>query len=249
MIVYTFRGSDDSCIYYTKLDDEHRPHQVWLHLLGTPQSEDTLLFQDDDGLFNVSVDKTLSGECVIISTDSIETSEAHVIFLPNPSHNFEQSQSDHLSASKSMVLVQKRELGLRYNVDHQGSYLLVVTNEGGAKNGKLMRVKINDQSERSSLTLRKENWTAVRPYDPLVEITHVLPFKRCVAVFGRSGGGQKIWIYCPSASNDQYTWNEVTFDEECYSVFASHNRVYDTDTIRVKYSSLLTPQQVQYTFE
>ena len=28
-------GKDDSSIFYAKLDDQHRPFEVWLHLLGT----------------------------------------------------------------------------------------------------------------------------------------------------------------------------------------------------------------------
>ena len=225
-----------------------------MHMLGTPQDQDVLLFQDDDGLFNVSVGKTLSGECMIISTESIETSEAYVIFLP-PSltdANFKASQDAHLRAASSKVLVQKREVGLRYDVDHQGNYLFIVTNEGDAKNGKLMRVALPPVAERQGIvvgagvggsSLQKEHWEEVRPYDPQVEITGVLPFKRCIAVFGRANGGQKIWIYC-SVNGGGHTWKEVLFEEECYSVNSSNNHVYDSDIIRVKYSSMLTPQQV-----
>jgi oligopeptidase B len=256
------RGSDDSCVFYTKLDDEHRPHQVWLHLLGTPQETDILLFQDDDGLFNVSVGKSLSGECVVISSESIETSEAHVIFLPPPSSSsdLKESQAAHLRAATMKVLVQPREDGLRYDVDHQGDHLLVVTNEGDAKNGKLMRVPLPPRSQRQGQggsgggggggveagCLQKEHWEEVRPYNPRVEISGVLPFRRCVAVFGRAEGGQKVWIYTPEeeGGGGDYSWEEVTFDEECYSIHSSQNHVYDSDVIRVKFSSMLTPQQV-----
>lgn len=27
-------GNDDSTIFYTKLDDEHRDYQIWLHTIG-----------------------------------------------------------------------------------------------------------------------------------------------------------------------------------------------------------------------
>ena len=27
-------GADDSTVFYTKMDDEHRPFEVWLHVIG-----------------------------------------------------------------------------------------------------------------------------------------------------------------------------------------------------------------------
>lgn len=27
-------GADDSSLFYTKMDDEHRPFEIWLHVLG-----------------------------------------------------------------------------------------------------------------------------------------------------------------------------------------------------------------------
>ena len=249
------RGFDDSCIFYTKMDDEHRPYQVWLHLLGTSQDDDILLFQEDDGLFNVSVGKTMSEKCMIISSESIETSEAHVIFLPSKSFSVAESQRAHVRACEAKVLVQKREKGLRYEVDHHGDSFLIVTNQDGAKNGKLVSVAVPDEqcikdSQNPSHTvldlsakLSKTEWKEVRPYDPSIEITGVLPFRSHVAVFGREGGGQCIWIYFPHAGRED-NWKKVSFDEECYCVYPSLNRYFDSTKLRVKYSSLVTPQQV-----
>lgn len=225
---------------------------MWLHLLGTPQQDDVLLFQDDDGLFNVAVEKTLSGECVVISSESIETSEVHVIFLPpaDPSATGQSAQAAHLLAARNKVLVQPRKEGLRYTIDHQGEHLLIVTNDDDAKNGKLMRVRLPPPARRGGgvaleKSLRREQWQEVRPYDPRVEISGVLPFKRFVAVFGRQGGGPKMWVYCPcEGAGADHAWEEVTFQEECYSLHSSQNHVFDSDVLRVKFSSMLTPQQV-----
>lgn len=27
-------GNDDSSVFYAKMDDQHRPFEVWLHILG-----------------------------------------------------------------------------------------------------------------------------------------------------------------------------------------------------------------------
>ena len=40
---------DSSRLYYMTMDDEHRPDQMHMHVLGTNQSEDACLYTEDDG--------------------------------------------------------------------------------------------------------------------------------------------------------------------------------------------------------
>ena len=44
-------GADGSTLYYTTRDAAHRPHRVWRHTIGTPQSDDTMLLEEADELF------------------------------------------------------------------------------------------------------------------------------------------------------------------------------------------------------
>ncbi|MCX7319794.1 MAG: S9 family peptidase, partial [Hyphomicrobiales bacterium] len=39
---------DCKAFFYVKLDDNHRPMQVWLHRLGTKQADDRLVFEEQD---------------------------------------------------------------------------------------------------------------------------------------------------------------------------------------------------------
>lgn len=39
-------GRDDAELFYLKFDEAHRPHQLWAHKLGTPATEDQLLFTE-----------------------------------------------------------------------------------------------------------------------------------------------------------------------------------------------------------
>ena len=41
-------NSDSSAFFYVKLDDNHRPMQVWRHRLGTNQSDDFLVYEEKD---------------------------------------------------------------------------------------------------------------------------------------------------------------------------------------------------------
>jgi len=35
-------------VYYTTMDQEHRPYKLWRHAMGTPTSDDVLLYTEDD---------------------------------------------------------------------------------------------------------------------------------------------------------------------------------------------------------
>ena len=39
-------SADSTAFFYVKLDDNHRPMQVWRHRLGTPQADDILIYEE-----------------------------------------------------------------------------------------------------------------------------------------------------------------------------------------------------------
>ncbi len=41
-------SEDSKAFFYVKLDDNHRPMQVWRHRLGTPQADDVLVYEEED---------------------------------------------------------------------------------------------------------------------------------------------------------------------------------------------------------
>ena len=41
-------SADCNSFFYVKLDDNHRPMQVWRHRLGTKQADDTLVYEEQD---------------------------------------------------------------------------------------------------------------------------------------------------------------------------------------------------------
>ena len=41
-------STDANSFFYVKLDDNHRPMQVWRHRLGTKQADDTLVYEEQD---------------------------------------------------------------------------------------------------------------------------------------------------------------------------------------------------------
>ncbi|VDZ78437.1 oligopeptidase [Salmonella bongori] len=51
------------------------PYQVWRHTIGTPSSQDELVYEEKDDTFYVSLHKTTSQHYVIIHLASATTSE------------------------------------------------------------------------------------------------------------------------------------------------------------------------------
>lgn len=47
--------ADNTAFFYTRMDENHRPSKVFLHKVGTPASEDRLIFEETDPGFFVSV--------------------------------------------------------------------------------------------------------------------------------------------------------------------------------------------------
>ena len=77
-------SADGSRFFYTTLDHAHRPYRIWQHVLGQDQTEDTLVFQEDDERFEVDLGLTRDRRFIVIETISSTTSETLVIPSDEP---------------------------------------------------------------------------------------------------------------------------------------------------------------------
>lgn len=259
-------GNDDSSLFYAKLDDQHRPHEVWLHVLGTvvvflcvacshansiwvpgtAQEADILLFREDDQLFNVDVRKTASGEYLVIGSYSIETSEERLIHLKDI-----VGAAGHINACRHelMYLVQSRVVGLRYSLEHRGEHFYLVTNDDNALNSKLVELSTcSPYSGGIDGAIRhlnaQQKWKDVRPYHDATEITEVLPFQSGLVILGREDGLQQVWVARPAAGGRCDAWTRLSFEDEIYAVDETNNHCYDADVVRLCYSSFVTPTRI-----
>jgi oligopeptidase B len=214
------------------MDEQHRPNRVYLHILGTPQSDDLCVYTEEDPLFWLGLDKTANDRFVVISSGSKETSECHVIDL-----NGVIGGPGHLEAAGRLALVKQRQFGLRYEVEQHGDHFYFITNADGAKNNKLVRTPVS-----TVLTEQQGVWEDVRAYNPAEQIDDIHVFSGHIAIFGREEGVQRLWTVDLSASVSD--WHAVPFSEVAYSIGAAHNCVFDCDTLRLTYSSFVTPKQV-----
>ena len=213
---YTLEWANDNrTFFYTVLDAAKRPYRAFRHELGS--DSDTLVYQEDDGRFNLALAKTRSRRFIFIELASPLTSELHYLEADHPRSEFR-------------VLLPRRQ-DIEYDVSHHGENFYIRTNDQ-AKNFRLMRTPVSDPSS--------ENWQEIIPARSGVTIEGVDSFEDHIVIYERERGLEKICIRDRSGALSHY----IEFPEPVYSVGATGNAEYKTHLLRFNYTSLVTPASV-----
>ncbi|MEN8239468.1 MAG: prolyl oligopeptidase family serine peptidase, partial [Actinomycetota bacterium] len=118
---------DGRYLFYTIADEALRPFQVWRHEVGTAQSLDELVIQEDDERYYLDISRTRSGEFIIIDAGSSITHSAWVVPTRSP-----------LDQPREVL---PRVEGVEYTLDHRGDAFWAVINDAGA-DGRLTTIPI-----------------------------------------------------------------------------------------------------------
>jgi oligopeptidase B len=213
---YTLEWANDNrTFFYTVLDKAKRPYRAFRHELGV--ASDTLVYQEDDGRFNLGLGKTRSQRFLFIELSSPLTSELRYLEADEPREEFR-------------VMLPRRQ-GVEYDATHHGEYFFIRTNEG-AKNFRLMRTDVGNPSA--------DAWHEVIPARADVTIEGVDSFEDHLAVYEREKGLEKICIRDGSGAFSHY----IEFPEPVYTVGATGNAEYKTNVLRFSYTSLVTTLSV-----
>ncbi|MET1047341.1 MAG: S9 family peptidase, partial [Hyphomicrobium sp.] len=103
-------SSDGRTLFYIKVDENQRPLFVYNHVLGTPVSDDKLVYAEKDSGFFVGLSATQSQKFILIDIHDHETSEVHLIDADNP--------------AAGPRLVTPRRVRHQYSVEHHGQHLV-----------------------------------------------------------------------------------------------------------------------------
>ena len=68
---------DDKFIYYSKLDQFHRPRKIFRHQIGSPVANDKLIFEEKSDAFTVGINLTSDEKYFIITSSDHNTSEQY----------------------------------------------------------------------------------------------------------------------------------------------------------------------------
>ena len=211
-------AADNLTIFYTLLDEHHRPNRVLRHRLGDDPANDVQVYQESDPGFFVDLDKTESGRFMVITArDHALTSEVRIIPSAVPTDD--------------PALIAARDIGVDYSLGDDGERFLIRTNADGAEDFKIVEAPV--------ATPGREHWCDVIPHQPGRMIRRLLLFKKFLVCLERENALPRIVI---RSLNRDETY-DIEFDEEAYDLGVSQGYEYDTTTLRFVYSSLTTPQR------
>jgi len=211
-------SADSRTLFYTVLDDNHRPCRIYRHRVGTPASEDVLVFEESNPGYFLGIGQTQSARYLVVDSHDHETSELHVIDAEAPD-----------SAPRLVALRRPAE---EYDLDHNGDLFYILTNADGAEDFKIVTAPVAAPG--------RENWTDLVPHRPGRLILGVTLFKDFMVRLEREGGLPRIVIRA-LASGEEHA---IAFDEEAYSLGLSEGYEFDTTVLRFTYSSMTTPSRV-----
>ncbi|MBJ6116807.1 S9 family peptidase [Pontibacter sp. BT310] len=209
-------ANDNKTVFYTMKDPSLRSFKIFRHTLGTPSSQDKEVYHETDETFSTFVYKTKSDKYIIIGSSSTMAQEYRFIDASNP--------------TAALKVIQPRERGLEYDVDHFGDSFYIRTNKDGATNFKLMKTPVGKTT--------KENWKEVIAHRPDTYLEGTEIFKDYLVLQERKNGLTQLRI---KKWNDPKTDYYVDFGEEAYTAGISINPDFDSKVLRYSYSSLTTP--------
>jgi len=219
----TFYGSawsaDGSALFYITVDDAWRPYRVWRHMIGTPASEDVIVYEEADEKFGVGVGLSRSERYVMIGSSSKLTSEIRLLDAADPTGEF--------------AVVAARRAGVEYDVEHQvlpdGTERLLILHNDGALNFELAEARLDSHAQ----------WTPLIPHRDDTRLLGVDAFGSHLVIFFRRDGLTGLRILPVTGAE-----HEIGFPEPIYDVGPGNNPEYKTESFRFHYVSMVTPQSV-----
>jgi oligopeptidase B len=211
-------SADAKSFFYVKLDDNHRPMQVWRHKLGTKQADDTLVYEEQDSGWFTHLHESTSGRFCVIAGGDHETSEQRLIDLADP--------------DAPPRLVAAREDGVQYSLADRGDELFILTNADDAIDFKIVTAPLS-QPER-------KNWRDLIPYRPGIYIIDLDLYAGHLVRLERANALPSIVIR-DLAGQDEHA---IAFDEAAYSLDTMGSYEFETTNLRFAYSSMTTPSEV-----
>ncbi len=207
-----------TAFYYVKLDDNHRPMQVWRHRLGTAQADDVLVYEEQDYGWFTHIHESASGRFCVIAGGDHETSEQRLIDIAN-----EEAKP---------LLVAARETNVQYSIADRGDELFILTNADDAIDFKIVTAPLASPE--------RANWRDLIPHREGVYILDVELYAHHLVRLERANALPGIVI------RDLTTGDEhaIAFDEAAYSLDTMGSYEFDTTNLRFSYSSMTTPSEV-----
>ncbi|AHF76758.1 Protease II [Sodalis praecaptivus] len=206
-------ANDSRVLYYVH---KHRktllPYQVWRHVVGTPTTQDELIYEEQDDTFYVSVHKTTSERYILIALGSTTSGEILLLDADDPKakpHRFLPRRHDH-----------------EYSLDHYQGHFYIRSNRDG-KNFALYRGETGEE----------KLWQALIPARKDVVLESFTLFRDWLVLEERHMGLTSLRQIRWSTGEEK----GIAFDDPTYVTWLAYNPDPESAQMRYGYSSMTTP--------
>ena len=205
---------DDKYIFYSKLDEHHRPRKIFRHKLGSSVLDDELIFEEKSEAFTVGLGISSDEKFFFITSSDHNTSEQYYFAVdeqePKPK------------------LIQKRERGIIYSVNSWDEHFYKHTNKD-AEDFKIERAR----------SLEDQNWEVFIPARNEVLIGGLVFLKNWIIRSETSNALSKLILRDPKTNEEE----EIIFSDEKVIVpgISLAQKDKNTDEVHLSYSSPKTP--------
>jgi len=212
-------AEDGGTLFYVTRDELKRAYRVYRHRLGFDPADDTLVFEEHDPAFHVSLRKTRSRRFVLVVTASAITRDTLLVDAHAP--------------QRGVRRLLQRERGLEYDVSDGGDVLFVRTNLDAA-NFRVLRVPL----EPDGIPAPFEAWVEELPHSPDVMVASVAAFRDHLVFLERENAVPHLRVRARDGSRPDH---RVPHEEDVRSVQFGENLEFDSATFRYVLSAPVTP--------
>ncbi len=218
-------AADSRTLFLTTEDAvTKRSDKLWRLALGHPVEP---LYEEKDEMFDLDLGRTRSGDWIVLTSRSKDTSDIRVIDARKP------------ASSLRRIVARKtgREVYLSHHAGAKGGDFYLLVNDTGPNN-RLVRVPVASKNTETAA------WKELIAHRKDVMLESADLFRGFMVLRERDRGAQKLRVFDLSQGFDASRSHYIAMDAAVYSARGMDNSEYDTSTYRFTYTSLATPNSV-----
>jgi len=174
-------AGDSRTIFYTTLDETQRPYRLYRHRVGTPPTDDVLVYEETDPAFRLTVTRSRSGRFIFLRSQSQITTEVRTIDLDN--------------ADSNLTLIEPGEEAIEYYPLHRGDRFYILTNHQ-ATNFRIVEIALDETG--------RDNWQDYVAHRDDVFIEDAEVFANHLVLFERHRGFNRLRVIDLRDGHDHY---------------------------------------------
>jgi oligopeptidase B len=240
-------AADNRTLFYTVEDEiTKRSHRLYRHVLGSAGA-DHLLFEEGDERFRLEVERTRSGDYLLLTSASHTASEVRFLRSDDPSGEFR--------------IIAAREENHEYYADHYpgplaakhpGPLAVEYPGPGGDASSGMFYIRTNSGGRTFRLVTapaadpRREFWREIIPNRPDTMLAAGYAFKTHLLLLEREGGLPHLRIVdltsgAPGALDASH---RIEFAEPAYNASVGENPEFNASHVRFQFESFITPRSI-----